>query len=74
MLFCCLVFSPSLNKAFLASSLANLVLANMSSPKPLIPTGFPSDLLASGLKLSILSVKLSIALSDSALVVVLLLT
>ena len=46
MLFCCLAFSPSLNKAFLASSLANLVLANIASPKPCIPTGFPSALLA----------------------------
>ena len=58
--------------SFLATNLANLVLANIYSPKPFLPTVVPSALLASGLKplptrpiiLSVTSCKIK---SDSSL-------
>ena len=66
--------SPSLNSCSLATNLANLVLANIASPKPSLPTTVPSFLLASGLKLKTRSFISSKVLSPSALLVCLDLT
>ena len=77
-LLVCFVSSAFIAKAFLASSLPKLVLANINSPKPSLPTLSPFlgpfSLIASGLKLRSLITIESIASAYSALLIVLDLT
>ena len=64
-----LSFSALTAKALLATILANLVLANIDSPKPSGPTTDPSALVASGLKLKRRNKASSIILSPCSLLV-----